>query len=185
MVVQDNGDHAEDFDRLARISEYLENEEFATNAASSFRVSPSSYDGERDRKLDAMNNPVVGNAATANQALRAGWDEFKNQMCFRWGLKIAAPTAANQVTAAVPASCAAGGACDRQSAVALRVELHEPARLEPARNEDDVGSREHAMHQRLARPAEVHRVALRLLDGRGFPPAVAGLNVDSTFGAPS
>lgn len=48
-------DASDDFDRLARISDYLENEEFSTNGASSgFRQ--SSYDGERDKKLDAMNN---------------------------------------------------------------------------------------------------------------------------------
>jgi len=47
-------DASEDFDRLARISDYFENEEFSTNGSSSFRQ--SSYDGERDKKLDAMNN---------------------------------------------------------------------------------------------------------------------------------
>jgi RNA polymerase sigma-54 factor len=48
-------DASEDFDRLARISDYFENEEFSTNgSASSFRQ--SSYDGERDKKMDAMNN---------------------------------------------------------------------------------------------------------------------------------
>ena len=48
-------DASEDFDRLARISDYFENEEFSTNgSSSSFRQ--SSYDGERDKKLDAMNN---------------------------------------------------------------------------------------------------------------------------------
>jgi RNA polymerase sigma-54 factor len=44
----------EDFDRLARISDYFENEEFSTNGGSNFRQ--ASYDGERDKKLDAMNN---------------------------------------------------------------------------------------------------------------------------------
>jgi RNA polymerase sigma-54 factor len=48
-------DGSADFDRLARISDYFENEEFSTNgSSSSFRQ--SSYDGERDKKLDAMNN---------------------------------------------------------------------------------------------------------------------------------
>jgi RNA polymerase sigma-54 factor len=45
---------SEDFDRLTRISDYFENEEFSTNGGSNFRQ--SSYDGERDKKLDAMNN---------------------------------------------------------------------------------------------------------------------------------
>src|SRR5688572_7297799 len=49
-----NGD-AQDFERLARISEYLENEEFNTNSSSNFRQS-FSEDGERDRKMDALNN---------------------------------------------------------------------------------------------------------------------------------
>ncbi len=47
-------DASEDFDRLARISDYFENEEFSSIGGSSFRQ--SSYDGERDKKLDAMNN---------------------------------------------------------------------------------------------------------------------------------
>src|SRR6476661_6406454 len=57
MVVKENDDAA-DFDRLAKISEYLENEEFSTNGAS-FRQSVASYDGERDKKLDAMNNTAA------------------------------------------------------------------------------------------------------------------------------
>src|SRR5262249_19511890 len=46
LVVKDkeNSD-AEDFDRLNKISEYLENEEFATNSGTSFRQ-PAVYDGE-------------------------------------------------------------------------------------------------------------------------------------------
>src|SRR5690349_10271682 len=46
LVVKDkeNGD-AEDFQRLEKISEYLENEEFATNSNLNFRAA-SSYDGE-------------------------------------------------------------------------------------------------------------------------------------------
>jgi RNA polymerase sigma-54 factor len=54
MVVKEGGDQADDFERLAKISEYFENEEFSNSTGSNFRV--SSYDGERDRKLDAMNN---------------------------------------------------------------------------------------------------------------------------------
>src|SRR5438552_3765529 len=53
MVVKEQGDQSDDFERLARISDYLENEEFSSPGGSSFRV--SSYDGERDKKLDAMN----------------------------------------------------------------------------------------------------------------------------------
>jgi RNA polymerase sigma-54 factor len=57
LVVGENGD-AQDFERLARISEYLENEEFSTNAGSGFRQR-FSEDGERDRKLDALNNTAA------------------------------------------------------------------------------------------------------------------------------
>src|SRR5829696_4618020 len=40
LVVQEQGnDSQEDFDRLERISEYLENEEFATNSSFTHRVS--------------------------------------------------------------------------------------------------------------------------------------------------
>jgi RNA polymerase sigma-54 factor len=54
LVVQEQGhDSQEDFDRLERISEYLENEEFSTNSSFTHRVSG---DGERDKKLDALNN---------------------------------------------------------------------------------------------------------------------------------
>src|SRR5258706_10003694 len=55
LVVQEQGnDSQDDFDRLERISEYLENEEFSTNSSFTHRV--SSGDGERDKKLDALNN---------------------------------------------------------------------------------------------------------------------------------
>jgi RNA polymerase sigma-54 factor len=59
LVVKDkeNGDAA-DFERLEKISEYLENEEFATNSHLNFRAA-SSYDGERDKKLDALNNTAA------------------------------------------------------------------------------------------------------------------------------
>ncbi|MGD1276095.1 MAG: RNA polymerase factor sigma-54 [Tepidisphaeraceae bacterium] len=57
LVVKENSDQSEDFDRLSKLSEYLENEEFATNG-SHFRH-PSSYDGERDKKMDAMNNTAA------------------------------------------------------------------------------------------------------------------------------
>ena len=55
LVVQEQGhDSQEDFDRLERISEYLENEEFSTNSSFTHRVSGG--EGERDKKLDALNN---------------------------------------------------------------------------------------------------------------------------------
>jgi len=57
LVVKENSDQSEDFNRLSKLSEYLENEEFATNG-SHFRQ-PASYDGERDKKMDAMNNTAA------------------------------------------------------------------------------------------------------------------------------
>src|SRR5947208_3322446 len=57
LVVKENSDQAEDFDRLSKLSDYLENEEFFTNG-SNYRQA-SSYDGERDKKLDAMNNTAA------------------------------------------------------------------------------------------------------------------------------
>jgi RNA polymerase sigma-54 factor len=59
LVVKENTNQADDFERLARISEYFENEEFHTNAGMNHRVASSSFDGERDKKMDAMNNTAA------------------------------------------------------------------------------------------------------------------------------
>ena len=74
----DTTDGSAEFDRLARISDYLDNEEFSTNG-SGFRVggqaggfSGGSYDGERDRKLDAMANSPC-RATTLAEHLMAQW----------------------------------------------------------------------------------------------------------------
>src|SRR3954471_20696025 len=56
LVVKEDSGQAEDFDRLERLSAYLENEEFSTNG--SFRQQ-ASYDGERDKKMDAMANTAA------------------------------------------------------------------------------------------------------------------------------
>ena len=56
LVIKDHGDSAEDFDRLDRLSALLENEEFITNSTRMEYRQPSSYDGERDKKMDALNN---------------------------------------------------------------------------------------------------------------------------------
>lgn len=55
LVVKDDAS-AEDFERLEKISEYFENEEFHTNG-SQFRV--ANNDGERDKKQDALNNTAA------------------------------------------------------------------------------------------------------------------------------
>jgi RNA polymerase sigma-54 factor len=70
MVVKENTDQVDDFERLARISEYFENEEFSNPTGSNFRV--SSYDGERDRKLDAMNN-TAARGITLQEHLLGQW----------------------------------------------------------------------------------------------------------------
>src|SRR3954468_24918166 len=60
LVVREDSDGRDDFERLAKISEFLENEEFITNG--SYRQNAGSGfdgDGERDRKLDAMNNTAA------------------------------------------------------------------------------------------------------------------------------
>lgn len=64
-------DASDDFDRLARISDYLENEEFSTNGSSSnFRQ--SSFDGERDKKMDAMNN-TASRGVSLQEHLMGEW----------------------------------------------------------------------------------------------------------------
>src|SRR5438132_7101993 len=70
LVVKENDD-AEDFERLAKISDYLENEEFNTNGGSNFRQA-ARYEGERDRKLDAMNN-TAARGETLAEHLLAQW----------------------------------------------------------------------------------------------------------------
>ncbi|HZK79841.1 MAG TPA: RNA polymerase factor sigma-54 [Humisphaera sp.] len=70
LDLKEGGDGAEDFDRLAKLSEYFENEEFNTN--NNFRVSSGSYDGERDKKLDAMNN-TAARGITLQEYLLSQW----------------------------------------------------------------------------------------------------------------
>jgi RNA polymerase sigma-54 factor len=67
LVVKENSNQSEDFDRLTKISEYLENEEFATNGGN-FRHAVS-FDGERDKKLDAMNNTAARGITLAEYLL--------------------------------------------------------------------------------------------------------------------
>lgn len=60
LVVDEKTDQSEDFERLARIADYLENEEFSTNDSFRNRGSGGSMDGEdRDRKMDAMANTAA------------------------------------------------------------------------------------------------------------------------------
>ncbi|HEY2588833.1 MAG TPA: RNA polymerase factor sigma-54 [Tepidisphaeraceae bacterium] len=70
LNVKENSDQAEDFERLAKLGEYLENEEFFTNG-SNYRQA-ASYDGERDKKLDAMNN-TAARSMTLAEHLMGQW----------------------------------------------------------------------------------------------------------------
>lgn len=56
LVVRED-DGAEDFDRLEKISEYLDNEDYSGSLRN--HTSSSSYAGERDKKLDALNNTAA------------------------------------------------------------------------------------------------------------------------------
>ena len=71
LVVNEESGQSEDFERLAKISEYFENEEFFTNGSYSGRQQ-GSYDGERDRKLDAMNN-TAARGMTLTDHLMGQW----------------------------------------------------------------------------------------------------------------
>ncbi len=68
MVVQEDSNQAADFQRLERISDYLENEEFFTNAPQSFRAQVQG--GDRDKKLDAMNNTAARSEPLSEVLLR-------------------------------------------------------------------------------------------------------------------
>ncbi len=70
MVLKEDSNGAEDFDRLSKIGEYFENEEFQTNSGN-FRQGSGS-DGERDKKLDAMNN-TAARAASLTDYLLEQW----------------------------------------------------------------------------------------------------------------
>jgi RNA polymerase sigma-54 factor len=71
LVVKENSDQSEDFNRLEKISEYLENEEFSTNSSSNY-AKGGSADGERDKKQDAMNNSAARGVSLAEHLL-AQW----------------------------------------------------------------------------------------------------------------
>ncbi len=73
LVVNEDSGQGEDFERLAKIGEYLENEEFFTNGGNLRQgASSSSYEGERDKKLDAMNN-TAARGITLTEHLFGQW----------------------------------------------------------------------------------------------------------------
>lgn len=71
LVVDEKGSQAEDFDRLARIAEYLENNEEAFTKANSEYRQRGSYEDEngRDRKMDAMANTAAMGMTLAEHLL--------------------------------------------------------------------------------------------------------------------
>jgi RNA polymerase sigma-54 factor len=70
LVVKEDSGQAEDFERLSRIADYLENEEF--NAGSPLNHRVASSDGERDKKMDAMNN-TAARGVTLQEHLLGQW----------------------------------------------------------------------------------------------------------------
>lgn len=70
LVVREDTGQADDFDRLDKISEYLENDDFARNAGSNYKQSGN--DGERDKKLDAMAN-TAARGITLQEHLMGQW----------------------------------------------------------------------------------------------------------------
>lgn len=77
-VGSDDEGNADDFARLDRISEYLENEEYSPSYDRSGGYDhngprPGSYAGERDAKLDAMNN-TAARGASLDQYLLDQWE---------------------------------------------------------------------------------------------------------------
>jgi RNA polymerase sigma-54 factor len=68
LVVKEESNGADDFDRLDKLAEYLENEEFYTNSSLNYRQA-ASYDGERDKKLDALNNTADRNVNLTDHLL--------------------------------------------------------------------------------------------------------------------
>ena len=67
LVVKEDSDQSEDFERLAKLSEYLENEEFFTNGSHQRQL--PIYDGDRDKKLDAMNNTAARGVTLADHLM--------------------------------------------------------------------------------------------------------------------
>ncbi len=75
LVMKEDG--AEDFDRLSRIADYLDSEEFGADGFGGRlrdRMGPgsSSFEGERDKKMDAMNN-TASRSITLQEHLLGQW----------------------------------------------------------------------------------------------------------------
>jgi RNA polymerase sigma-54 factor len=68
LIVKEDGNSVDDFERLSRLSDYLESDDFQGNSF----IRPSSYDGERDKKLDAMNN-TAARGDTLQEYLLGQW----------------------------------------------------------------------------------------------------------------
>jgi RNA polymerase sigma-54 factor len=74
LVVKEGGDGAEDFNRLDRLADYLDSEEFSTNGGSRdfSRAGSGAFEGERDKKLDAMAN-TAGRSGNLSEHLLNQW----------------------------------------------------------------------------------------------------------------
>src|SRR5437763_1067108 len=68
-LVLKEGNDAADFDRLEKLSEYLESDEFTANANRDNYRQAASYDGERDKKMDALNNTAARGETLAEHLL--------------------------------------------------------------------------------------------------------------------
>ncbi len=67
LVLKTETGQADDFDRLNKISEYLDNEELQNKGQSHHQA--SGFDGDRDKKLDAMNNTAARGITLAEHLL--------------------------------------------------------------------------------------------------------------------
>jgi len=78
LEVNANSGQPDDFERLSRMVEYLENEEFSTNSGSEYRHYDSGLnaEGDRDRKLDAMAN-TAGQEQHLNAYLLQQWSLYE------------------------------------------------------------------------------------------------------------
>ncbi len=69
LVVDEGSSQAEDFERLAKIADYLENEEYSPQYNNVRRTSDWGSDSDRDRKMDAMANTAAAEESLAENLL--------------------------------------------------------------------------------------------------------------------
>ena len=101
LTVNKDSASEDDFDRLARISDYFENEEFNTNGSREFGRASGAFEGERDKKMDAMNN-------TASRGV-----SLQEHLLGEWAF-VEAPTAVKQAGEAILANLDGDGYLRRE-----------------------------------------------------------------------